>query len=78
MDPSADPCEDFYQFTCGKWSEEHPNHRWYPKFSTFETIEERLELKILEFLEANSSSKDPLPVKQSRDFFRSCVNVGEW
>lgn len=24
MDLTADPCEDFYQYTCGKWAENHP------------------------------------------------------
>lgn len=76
MDPTVDPCDDFYRFTCGRWSEEHPNHGWYPKFTTFETIEERVELRILDFLTKNSSEEDPLPVKQSRDFFTSCMNLG--
>ena len=24
MDVHADPCESFYQYTCGKWQEDHP------------------------------------------------------
>lgn len=78
MDTSVDPCEDFYQFSCGHWSEEHPNHGWYPKFSNFETIEERISIATMKFLESNSSDKDPLPVKQCRDFYRSCMDVGKW
>lgn len=24
MDFTADPCDDFYKFTCGNWAEDHP------------------------------------------------------
>lgn len=35
MDFTADPCDDFYQFTCGNWAEDHP--RWSPHFYQSET-----------------------------------------
>lgn len=76
MDASVDPCDDFYQFSCGHWTEEHPNHGWYPKFSNFETLEERVSIATLKFLESESSNREPLPVKQCRDFFHSCMDVG--
>lgn len=77
MDSTVDPCDDFYRFTCGRWSEDHLNRGSIPRFTTFETIEERVELRILDFLQKNSSESDPVPVKQTRDFFKSCTNIGE-
>ncbi|XP_022902040.2 neprilysin [Onthophagus taurus] len=75
MDLSVDPCEDFYNYTCGKWTEEHINHGWYSRFSTFETINERVIVSTLNFLNSNESKSEPLPVKQSRDLYKSCMNL---
>lgn len=76
MDFTVDPCEDFYSYTCGRWSIEHPNHGWYPKFSTFETINERISIEANKFLMKNESENEPSPVKQSRYFYKSCMDQG--
>ncbi|KAF5282082.1 hypothetical protein FQA39_LY00607 [Lamprigera yunnana] len=75
MDFAVDPCDDFYKFTCGRWTKEHPNHGWYPHYSSFETVDERIAISALNFLKSNISDKEPLPVRQSRDLYLSCKNI---
>lgn len=75
IDVSVNPCDDFYKFVCGRWTKEHPNHGWYPHYSSFETADERIAISALNFLESNISETDPLPVKQSRDLYLSCMNI---
>lgn len=76
MDFDADPCEDFYRYTCGNWKQEHINHGWYSRFSSFETINERIAVSTMDFLKSNNSETEPLPVRQSRDLYKSCMDVG--
>lgn len=76
MNLNVNPCDDFYEYTCGYWTEEHPNHGWYPKFSTFETIGERVAIDVINFLKTNATKMEPLPVQQTRDFYQSCMNQG--
>lgn len=78
MNLSVNPCDDFYEYSCGQWSEEHPNHGWYPKFSNFETIGERVALHVIGFLKTNKSETEPVPVQQTRDLFKSCMDVGKY
>lgn len=75
MDLSVDPCDNFYDYTCGHWSDEYINHGWYPSFSSFEIISEKLETASLKFLKSNASEDDPVPVKQSRLFYRACMDT---
>ena len=35
MDHTADPCEDFYQYTCGGWTSSHPIPSGLNRWGTF-------------------------------------------
>ncbi|XP_015834804.2 neprilysin isoform X1 [Tribolium castaneum] len=74
LDSSTNPCDDFYQYTCGRWSKEHPNHGWFPTFSTFATISEQILLSTEEFLTSEETNDEPSPVTQARNFYKSCMD----
>lgn len=78
MDTSVDPCEDFYKFTCGRWTSEHPDHGWFSINSAFALIEEKITFASLKFFQTNSSSKEPFAVNQSRDMFQACMDTGKF
>ncbi|KAJ3659201.1 hypothetical protein Zmor_010902 [Zophobas morio] len=77
MDFSVDPCDDFYQYTCGRWSKEHPNHGWFPSFSAFSTIMEEVLIATEDFLDSENDddNNEPFSVKQARNFYKSCMDT---
>ncbi|XP_046678208.1 endothelin-converting enzyme homolog [Homalodisca vitripennis] len=74
MDTRVDPCEDFYQFTCGNWAATRLVAEDSPS-SWFSERTKHLQQWIVDILQMNSSSTDPKPVKQARTFYRSCTDT---
>jgi endothelin-converting enzyme/putative endopeptidase len=76
MDKSADPCVDFYQYTCGGWMKNNPIPPDQPGWSVYgklTTDNERFLWGILDELSKNTSGRSPTQQKIG-DFFASCMN----
>ncbi|XP_076620842.1 M13 family metallopeptidase neprilysin 5 [Colletes latitarsis] len=76
MDTSVDPCDDFYKYACGKWSNEHPMPDNSLSNSWFEEHRERMLRKIRELLRDNITDNNaPWSVKQAKILYNSCMDV---
>ena len=78
LDPSANPCDDFYQFACGGWLKATPIP---PDRSVwgrgFDVIEERNEQILKEILEAIADEKAPKGTPYARqlgDYYATCMD----
>jgi len=77
IDKTADPCTDFYQYSCGNWIKNNPipsdQVRWARSFSV---LGERNRYLLWKELDAAAASpKTPLE-KQYGDYFAACMNTG--
>jgi putative endopeptidase len=77
IDKTADPCTDFYQYSCGNWIKSNPipsdQVRWARSFSV---LGERNRYLLWQELDAAATNpKTPLE-KQYGDYFASCMNTG--
>jgi putative endopeptidase len=77
IDKTADPCTDFYQYSCGNWIKNNPipadQTSWARSFSL---VYERN--RYLLWQELDAAAKDPkTPLqKQYGDFFAACMDTG--
>lgn len=74
MDDTVDPCDDFYQFTCGNWGEEHPRPDSVTSYDWFSEKQAKINRHVRAFLQKNSSEEDPKAVVKARTMYKACMD----
>ena len=76
LDKNAKPCENFYQYVCGKWSEQNPMPPDRSSYGQGTVLTERNQVLLREILEAAatpSESRGKLEA-QVGDYYSSCMD----
>ncbi|VDM64870.1 unnamed protein product [Angiostrongylus costaricensis] len=73
---SVDPCEDFFEFTCGNWKARHPIPSYRSSYSQFSVLHDKVQAKMREIFESEEvfPSKSVTALKL---MYRRCMDQHE-
>lgn len=77
MDFSVDPCDDFYEFSCGTFLKETHVPSEKSNVDIFSTISDKLQEQIQILLSQEiDEENDILPIKIIKNMYSACMNTG--
>uniref|UniRef100_A0A3Q2ZCW4 Endothelin converting enzyme-like 1 n=1 Tax=Kryptolebias marmoratus TaxID=37003 RepID=A0A3Q2ZCW4_KRYMA len=78
IDPSIQPCQDFYSFACGGWLRRHGIPEDKLSYGIITAIGEHNEEKLQRLLQEPIRRHGPNSAERKvKEFYRSCVNIQE-
>ncbi|XP_046850503.1 endothelin-converting enzyme homolog [Xenia sp. Carnegie-2017] len=76
LDPTVNPCDDFYQYSCGGFVKNNFIPDEFSSLSSFTIVNERVQDKIANFLNNGYSKKiSGTAIGKMFDYYHSCMNV---
>lgn len=75
MNPSIDPCKDFYNFSCGGWEATNVIPSGNGVWGVFEQLDRSNHIAIKKILDGTNMN-DVMAVELARQLYRSCMDTG--
>ena len=78
MDKTADPCVDFYQYTCGGWMKNNPIPADQPRWSVYGKLGQDNQRYLWGILDELATRQQGRNVRQQKigDYFAACMDEG--
>ncbi|XP_012943220.1 neprilysin [Aplysia californica] len=75
IDWTVQPCDDLYQFACGRWMREKVIPEDKSSLSTFGILRDEVEIVLKNLLEEEHKPTDLECTKKAKDLYKSCLNT---
>ncbi|TRY79621.1 hypothetical protein TCAL_09039 [Tigriopus californicus] len=75
LDETADPCEDFFQFSCGGWVASNVIPDSKSKWGKFYELREAVDQAVRTIVETPIEAEDAQAVKNMKNLYNGCLNV---
>jgi hypothetical protein len=77
MNQSVDPCDDFYEFVCGRWIRTNIIPKGYSSWSTIRELAEKGLILLKNLLEQTPISSLFYAEQEAIKYYQSCMNITE-
>ena len=74
MNQNVRPCDDFYQFVCGKFIETNSIPDEISELNQFILIEKELNMVLLGDIKSNISSTEIKAIQNAKNYYRNCMD----
>ncbi|XP_066143642.1 neprilysin-2 isoform X1 [Euwallacea fornicatus] len=74
MDQSVDPCDDFYQFTCGNFIKKNIIPDDKSSVTSFSLISDELQEQLRKMIEEPIKDGEPKPFQLTKKLYKACMN----
>lgn len=74
MDPSVDPCEDFYNYSCGGWEKRNVIPSGQGTWGVFNELNSRNLIQLKKLIEGNVNN-DIKAISVARQLYQSCMDI---
>ena len=75
IDETVEPCDDFYQFTCGKFLSETVIPENKASIDFLNVVEEELKIQLRNILDEPVMGEEIIPLQNVRKLYNSCMNT---